>query len=92
MSVRTPLPEPDREAKRTLVYVALYRRKHGVGPTWRELGEAMGWPRGETPARIRAFYPYGLRWRRGIARSLTVPDPVLRRILRAPEPSGRKAT
>jgi hypothetical protein len=83
--VTTPA-EPTREAKRALVFVALFRRKHGYGPTWRELGEAIGWTRREQRNRqIPQLYAYGLRWRRGVTRSLDVPEWALRRVLRSPD-------
>jgi hypothetical protein len=82
--------ELTREARRALIFVALFRRKHGQGPTWRELRQAMGWEHAEGDARIRALYADGLRWRRGVERSLDVRPEALRRAIAAPVPEVRR--
>ncbi len=78
------------EARRALLFVAGFRAKHGYGPTWWELRVAMGWwPREETEVgyqefrrRVKALYPYGLRWRHHVERSLDVEPRALEALLR----------
>jgi hypothetical protein len=74
-----PLPDP---ALRALLYVAAYRARAGQGPTWRELRQAMGWSPSEAEERIRSLYAHGLRWRKGVERSLDL-APWARRALLA---------
>jgi hypothetical protein len=66
---RVPLPE---EAARAILLIALHRRRHGVGPSWRALGRALGWPNSENYRRMRALARHGVRWRRGVPGSLAV--------------------
>jgi hypothetical protein len=49
--------EPDAEDRRAVSFVAAYRQAKGCGPTWREVGEAVGWWTDDVPtwqARYRA--------------------------------------
>jgi len=70
------------EVRKALVFVELYRRRHGYGPTWRELAAVMGWPSyHERNDRIRALRVHGLRWRSGVERSLEVRPEALRAAL-----------
>jgi hypothetical protein len=85
-----PLPGAivTRDARKALLYVELYRRRHGHGPTWRELRVALGWTQKngvgyhEANERIRALHAYGLRWRSYVERSLNVEPRALERLLR----------
>jgi hypothetical protein len=85
-----PLPGAivTRDARKALLYVELYRRRHGHGPTWRELRVALGWTQEngvgyrEASARIRALHAYGLRWRSRVERSLNVEPRALEALLR----------
>ena len=77
-----------RDARKALLYVELYRRRHGHGPTWRELRVALGWTQEngvgyrEASERIRALHADGLRWRRREERSLNVAPKALEALLR----------
>ncbi len=71
------------EIRKALVFVELYRRRHGYGPTWGELGKVMGWFKyQERNEKIRALRVHGLRWRSGVERSLEVRPEALRTVLR----------
>jgi hypothetical protein len=71
------------EAFRALLFVAAYRARHGYGPTWRELRQAMSWGYREGNVKIRALREHGLRWRSGVERSLDVEPAARRRLLAA---------
>lgn len=94
MSAREPARGVDLpfETRRALVFVELYRRRFGVGPSWAELGHHMGWPKSETNARVRALRAAGLRWRRDEAGSLRVEPKAIKAILmlRAPNELRRE--
>ncbi len=76
------------EARRALLFVAAFRAKHGHGPTWKELREAMHWTwrdgvgYREANQRIRGLYGAGLRWRSLVERSLNVEPHALAGLLR----------
>lgn len=76
-----------RDARKALLYVELYRRRHGHGPTWSELRHALGWTwengvgHREANERIRALHADGLRWRRQVERSLNVEPRALEGLL-----------
>lgn len=56
-------------------WVAAYRAEHGCGPTWGELGRAMGWPAGRTSELVRIAATGGDGWlhfSEGVERSLDV--------------------
>jgi hypothetical protein len=76
------------DARKALLYVELYRRRHGHGPTWRQLRVVLGWTQEngvgyrEASERIRALHADGLRWRRREERSLNVAPKALEALLR----------
>jgi hypothetical protein len=83
-ATNTPEGVVPREVARVLVYVALYRREHGHGPTWREIAETAGWPVAGFHAppdekrayqqRFRELVPYGFRFERGVKHSADVTE------------------
>jgi hypothetical protein len=88
---RPPLPRLSPEQAKALIFVAAFRRKHGQGPTWAELRQAVGWDYREAQVKIRELYDHGLRWRTGVPRSLEVTGWGLARALKALEVMRKEA-
>ena len=72
------------EVARVLIYVALYRRENGHGPTWREIANAAGWPVAGFHAppdvkrayrqRFRELVRWGFRFEPGVTHSADVTE------------------
>lgn len=64
-SVTTAKPIDEPWHARALVFVLIYRKRHGAGPTWSELYDYMGWRRRRScnnSFKMRKLAKRGLTW------------------------------